>query len=177
MRAIRSLPLAWRLIAGGALVVLVLVGTYLIFASSSRAAPQQPIDFNHQVMVQVGIQCVYCHNAAIRSPAAGIPSMQMCMGCHQVIATDNPGVQALAGYWERQEAIPWVRIYRVPRFVFFNHSVHVNAAALNCERCHGDVGNMVETYAVVDMNMGWCLNCHNQQPRAAELKDCIVCHR
>ena len=177
MRAIRSLPLAWRLIAGGVLVVLVLVGTYLIFASSSRAAPQQPIDFDHQVMVQVGIQCVYCHNAAIQSPAAGIPSMEKCMGCHQVIATDKPGVQALAGYWERQEPIPWARVYQVTRFVFFSHQVHVTAGALNCERCHGDVGNMVEVYPVVDMNMGWCLRCHNQQPNADQLKDCAVCHR
>jgi c(7)-type cytochrome triheme protein len=177
MRAIRNWPFLWRLVAGIALIVIVLVGGYSLFASRSRAAPQQPVEFNHQLMVSVGIQCLYCHAAATRSPAAGIPSVEKCMGCHNVIATDQPEVQKLAGYWERQEEIPWVRIYRVPRFVFFDHSVHVNAAELNCERCHGDVGNMVETYAVVDMNMGWCLNCHNQQPRAAELKDCIVCHR
>jgi c(7)-type cytochrome triheme protein len=159
MRAIGGLPYLWRLVLGAVLVMIVLVGAYFIFASDSRAAPQQPIQFNHQLMV-----------------GAGIPSVQTCMGCHTVIASDRPEVQKLAGYWERQEPIPWVRIYRVPRFVFFNHSVHI-AAALNCERCHGDVGNMVETYGVVDMNMGWCLGCHNQQPNAAQLRDCVVCHR
>jgi hypothetical protein len=177
MRAIRSSPILWRLIAGVALVVIVLVGAYFVFASRSRAAPQQPIDFNHQVMVSVGIQCLYCHNGVTRSPAAGMPSVQKCMGCHNVIATQLPQVQELANYWERQESIPWVRVYRLPRFVFFNHQVHVVAGGLNCERCHGDVGNMVEMHAVVDMNMGWCLGCHGQQPNAPQLKDCSVCHR
>jgi hypothetical protein len=176
MRVIRSSPTLWRLIAGAVLVMAVLVGAYLVFASRSRAAPQQPIEFNHQLMVGVGMQCLYCHNGATRSPAAGIPSVQKCMGCHSTIAAQSPQIQELAGYWERQQPIPWVRIYRVPRFVFFNHSVHI-AAALNCERCHGDVGNMVETRAVVDMNMGWCLGCHQQQPNAAQLRDCVVCHR
>ncbi len=177
MRAIRRLPLLWRLIAVVAVVVLVLVVVYFVAASRSRAAPQQPIEFSHQLMVGAGIECLYCHNGATRSPAAGIPSVQKCIGCHQVIATDRPEVQKLAGYWERQEPIPWVRVYRVPRFVYFSHQVHVTAAGLNCERCHGDVGNMVETYRVVDMNMGWCLSCHKQQPRAAQLTDCVVCHR
>ena len=177
MHVIRGSPKRWWLIAGVILIVIVLIGAYFLFAPRSQAAPGQPIKFNHQIMVGVGIQCLYCHNAATRSPAAGIPSVEKCMGCHSVVGTDRPEVQKLAGYWERQEEIPWARVYRVPRFVFFNHSVHVNAAELNCERCHGDVGNMVETYAVVDMNMGWCLSCHSQQARAAQLRDCVVCHR
>jgi c(7)-type cytochrome triheme protein len=177
MRAIRSSPRLWRLIAGGVLVAIVLVGAYLVFISQSGAAPKQPVDFDHQIMVGVGIQCLYCHNSVTREPAAGIPSVQKCMGCHNVIATEKPQVQLLAGYWERQEAIPWARVYRLPRFVFFNHSVHINAAGLSCERCHGEVSNMVETYSVVDMNMGWRLSCHNQQPNATQLKDCVVCHR
>jgi hypothetical protein len=177
MPAIRSSPFPWRLIIGVVLVLFVLGGAYLVFASRSRAAPQQPIPFNHQQMVGAGIQCLYCHNGALRSPAAGIPSVQKCMGCHGVIAPTVPEVQELAGYWERQEPIPWARVYRVPRFVYFNHRVHVVAGGLNCERCHGDVGNMVEIRAVVDMNMGWCLGCHSQQANAAQLKDCAVCHR
>ena len=176
MNAIRSSPKLWWLIALAAVIVIILVGAYLLFATRSRAAPQQPIAFNHQIMVGAGMPCLYCHTGVQRSPAAVIPSVQQCMGCHRVINTDHPEVQKLAGYWESQEAIPWARVDQVPRFVFFNHSVHI-AAALNCEQCHGDVGNRVEAYAVVDMNMGWCLRCHNQQPNAVQLKDCLVCHR
>jgi c(7)-type cytochrome triheme protein len=98
------------------------------------------------------------------------------MGCHNVIAADSPEVQKLAGYWQRQEPIPWVRIYRLPRFTFFTHQVHLNSA-LNCEDCHGDVGNMETTHATVVMEMGWCLGCHNKQPNAPQLRDCVVCHR
>lgn len=177
MRAIRSVPSFWRLIAALVLVVVLVAVAYLFFTSLAQAAPQQPIDFSHQLMVGAGMECLYCHNAATQSPAAGIPSVQKCMGCHTVIATDRPGVQQLASYWEREEPIPWVRVYRVPRFVFFSHQVHVTAGELNCERCHGDVGNMVELYRVVDMHMGWCLNCHNQQSNADQLRDCVVCHR
>ena len=177
MRAIRSLPRLGRLIAGAILLAIVGAVVYFAVASRSHAAPQQPIEFNHQLMVGAGMQCVYCHNAATKSPVAGIPSVEKCMGCHRVIGTDRPEVQKLAAYWERQEPIPWVRIYRVPRFVYFNHQVHVVAAGKNCERCHGDVGNMTATHAVVDMNMGWCLNCHNDQPNAPQLRDCVVCHR
>jgi c(7)-type cytochrome triheme protein len=175
MNAIQSSPKLWRLVALVAVIVIIVVGAYLFFAVRSRAA-QQPIAFNHQIMVGAGMPCLYCHTGVQKGPAAIIPSVQQCMGCHRVIATGHPEVQKLAGYWERQEPIPWARVYEVPRFVFFSHSVHI-AAALNCEQCHGDVGNMVETYAVVDMNMGWCLRCHNQQPNAVELKDCLVCHR
>ena len=176
MRELGKLPRPLLLILGAVLVLIVLIGAYLLFASGSRAAPQQPIQFNHQLMVEAGMPCLYCHSDALQSPSAGIPSVEKCMGCHNVIATEQPEVQKLAGYWERRETIPWARVYQVPRFVFFNHSVHL-AAGRNCEECHGDVGNMVETYAVVDMNMGWCLNCHNKQPNANQLKDCVVCHR
>jgi hypothetical protein len=30
---------------------------------------------------------------------------------------------------------------------------------------------------VVTMDMGWCLDCHNQQPNKAQLRDCVVCHQ
>jgi hypothetical protein len=176
MHLVRNSPRWLRLIAGVLLVAIVLVGAYFVFALRSRAAPQQPIDFNHQLMVGSGIPCLYCHSTAVKGPAATIPSVQLCMGCHDVIAVDSPKVQKLAGYWERQEPIPWVRIYRLPRFTFFTHQVHVNAG-LNCENCHGDVGDMVTTEAVVDMNMGWCLSCHEKQPNATQLKDCVICHR
>jgi hypothetical protein len=69
-----------------------------------------------------------------------------------------------------------VRINQLPRHVKFPHHVHVTAGALNCERCHGDVGKMDVTHQVANMNMGWCLDCHQQQPNAKQLIDCVACH-
>ncbi len=158
-------------------VVIVLVGAYfLFFAPKTQAATEQPLAFNHQAMVQVGIQCLFCHTEARRSPAAGIPSVERCIGCHKTISTDLPVIETVTGYWNRQEPIPWVRVNQLPRFVFFSHQVHI-AAGRNCEECHGDVGHMSVDQPVLTMDMGWCLRCHEQQPNVTQLTDCVVCHR
>jgi hypothetical protein len=159
------------------LLLIVLGGVYFLFIAEAEAAPQQPIAFNHEVMVQAGISCLYCHADALKSSAAGMPSIEKCMGCHKVIATDSPEIKKLANYWERQEPIPWVRVNQLPRFVYFSHRVHIVAAGLNCERCHGDVGHMTVARPVATMDMGWCLGCHEQQPNARQLVDCVVCHQ
>lgn len=167
-----------RLLIGIAAIIILFGAAYFLFVTRSQAATvTQPMPFPHQTMVQAGVDCVFCHNTAMKSPAANIPSVQRCMGCHKVIATNTPNIQILKGYWDRQEPIPWKRVYTLPRFVYFSHEVHVQAAGLNCERCHGDVGHMMEAQPVVKMNMGWCLSCHDQQPNAAQLKDCVVCHQ
>ena len=166
------------LLIGSVLLIVIVLGSFLSFrVSKSQAAPEEPIEFNHKLMVQSGVPCLFCHPKAMNSPVADMPSVEKCMGCHKVIATGAPEIQELAGYWERQEPIPWERVNRLPRFVYFSHQVHVVAAGLNCERCHGDVGNMTETKAVLTMNMGWCLSCHEQQSNAKQLRDCLVCHQ
>ena len=181
MRSLSSSPRARRLIAAGVLIVLIVAGIVLVSTTQAQAAPQQPIAFSHQVMVQSGVTCLYCHSGATRSAAAGIPSVGLCMGCHKVIAADSPEaqiqLQKLTDYWQRQAPVPWVRVMQLPRFVYFSHEAHVVGAGLNCERCHGDVGHMTETHAVVNMTMGWCLACHKQQTNAPQLMDCITCHQ
>jgi c(7)-type cytochrome triheme protein len=128
-------------------------------------------------MVQKGITCLFCHADATRSSVAGMPSVQKCMGCHIVIARDDPEVIKLAAYWQRQEPIPWVRVNQLPRYVYFSHQAHVAAASLNCETCHGDVSHMTVDQPVVQMNMGWCLSCHKKQANAPQLMECDTCHQ
>jgi hypothetical protein len=157
--------------------VLIIASSLFIFGPKTQAAPIQPIPFNHQTMVQLGINCLFCHTEARRSQSAGMPSVEKCMGCHKVIDTNSPAIQQLAGYWERQEPIPWVRVNRLPRFVYFSHQVHVVTGGINCETCHGDVGHMAEAKKVVTMDMGWCLSCHEKQANAHQLMDCVICHQ
>jgi hypothetical protein len=168
----------WRPILGLVALVIVLGAAVLILLPKTEAVGEQPIAFNHEVMVKVGITCLFCHTDARRSPVAGIPSVERCMGCHRVIAADSSEeIQAVAAYWERQEPIPWVRVNQLPDFVYFSHRIHVVGAGLNCERCHGDVGHMAIAQPAVKMNMGWCLGCHEQQPNISQLRDCVVCHQ
>ncbi|MBE0410593.1 MAG: cytochrome c3 family protein [Anaerolineales bacterium] len=160
------------------LIIVIISGGVILSRAQVLAKPEQPIAFNHQTHVEVGVQCLFCHTSALRSPIAGIPSVQTCMGCHEQIATDNPVVQQVAGYWERQEPIPWVRVNSQPDFVYFDHKPHIGAG-LNCESCHGNVSTMDVVRPVVKMDMGWCLNCHLEQPqeRIARLTDCLTCHK
>jgi hypothetical protein len=169
-------PVGRRIIIALIVVLVVAAAAILLFVTHAKAAPAQPIAFNHQVMSQLGIQCLYCHNTARVSPAAGMPSVAKCMGCHKVVDPTVPAIKELAGYWDRKQPILWARVNVMPRFVFFSHEVHVNNA-VNCETCHGDVGHMTVARPVVRMNMGWCLDCHEKQPNASQLMDCVICHR
>jgi hypothetical protein len=142
------------------------------------AAPEQPIAFNHQTHVENGIQCLFCHSAAMRSDIANLPSVQKCMGCHTLIATDHQEVQVLSTYWEQEKPIPWVLVNNQPDFVYFSHQAHLQGG-INCETCHGDVGRMSVAQPVVNMDMGWCLDCHLKQSpdKIAHLAVCLTCHK
>lgn len=176
MRSTLRSPFIRRLLIAVAVTILILAAAVVSYTSRTQAAPQQPMPFPHVKMVSVGIQCTFCHTDVATSPAPGMPSVEKCMGCHRYIATDRPAIQQLTKYWNDKQPIPWVRISQLPRYVHFPHNVHVTAGGLNCERCHGDVGHMEVTHQVVNVNMGWCLDCHQQQPNAKQLVDCVACH-
>ncbi|OGO37949.1 MAG: hypothetical protein A2W35_00395 [Chloroflexi bacterium RBG_16_57_11] len=167
----------WLTLLSLLIVASVVVGVILTRAQVF-AAPEQPIAYNHQSHVEAGLQCLFCHTSALRSDIAGIPSMEKCMGCHNIIATDNEAVQALTSYWKQSQPIPWNRVNQQPDFVYFSHQAHLGAG-INCETCHGDVGHMTVAQPVVKMDMGWCLDCHLKQPenKIARLADCLTCHK
>lgn len=57
--------------------------------------------------------------------------------------------------------IEWLKVYNLPDFVYFNHSIHV-AKGVGCETCHGRVDQMALTYKATSLYMEWCLECHRQ---------------
>ncbi len=155
-----------------------IVAGILLTNSLTFAAPGQPIPFSHRVHTNTGIQCLFCHTGALRSSIAGIPSVQKCMGCHSIIATDQPAIKDLANYYEQNRPIPWTAVNHEPDFVYFSHQPHLGAG-LNCEACHGNVGQMDSLHPIVRTDMGWCLNCHLKQPqdKVDRLTDCLACHK
>jgi len=100
------------------------------------------------------------------------------MGCHSFITIESESVQTVIDYWDRGEPIHWARVNVQPDFVYFSHQPHT-LAGLNCETCHGDVGSMGVAKPVVKMDMGWCLDCHLEQPdeKVPKLVDCLACHK
>lgn len=160
------------------IVAAVIIAAVFLTRAYVFAAPQQPLPYSHRTHVEAGVPCLYCHASALRADIASIPSVQKCMGCHNLIATDRDTIQELTGYWERNEPIPWERVDKQPDFVYFSHQAHLRAG-VNCETCHGNVGGMDVTRPVVKMDMGWCLDCHLKQPqeKVARLADCLTCHK
>lgn len=55
--------------------------------------------------------------------------------------------------------IVWNKVNKVPDFVYFNHSIHINRG-LNCNTCHGPVNDMHITAKGNSFQMAWCLSCH-----------------
>ncbi len=77
--------------------------------------------------------------------------------------------------------IEWVRVHRVPDFVYFDHRPHVHAD-VDCRRCHGSVETMERIRQVETLSMGWCVNCHRHENQNESGKlvdastDCAACH-
>jgi hypothetical protein len=155
---------------------------------SSRAQPVvQPVAFDHRHHVRDGgIDCLYCHAGAETSAGAGIPPTAVCMGCHGQIWQTGTQLALVRRSWMMDSAIRWKRVYDVPDHVYFHHGVHVGAG-VGCERCHGRVADMARVVRVVDLTMGWCLDCHRDpapfaprppHPRSiTPLTTCSACHR
>lgn len=152
-------------------------------------APIQPIAFPHPTHVQtLGMNCLYCHFSANKSPDPGMPAVSTCMGCHLLVGPNRPalngrpartseGIKALQDYWNKKQAIPWKRVHKVPDYVNFPHMRHVNAG-VTCQSCHGPVQNMTRVFQFSSLNMGWCVNCHvgNVNKDWKARFDCATCH-
>jgi hypothetical protein len=160
-----------------AIVAVVAVGVALA-ATTGRGPIEQPIPFPHDVHAGTyEIPCLYCHSSAERSVSAGIPSMEVCAGCHlpggvPMVAADSPGVRVLTAYWNAGEQIPWKRVYKLPDHARFPHMMHVSAG-VECQECHGAVETMEVVEQASSLRMGWCLECHRER---AVRTDCFVCH-
>lgn len=129
--------------------------------------PEQPIAFSHQLHAGTyQINCNYCHTGALKAKSANIPSVNICMNCHNTIQTESPEIQKLYAAVENDAPIEWVRIHNLPDLAYFNHSQHTNVAGLECQTCHGPIQEMEVVYQYANLTMGWCINCH----RETELK-------
>jgi hypothetical protein len=173
----KSLRERWPIVLA-VLVILLAASAILVSRTAVLAAPDQPLDFSHRQHSDAGVGCLFCHSNAMRSNIAGLPSVQLCVGCHRTIAREEPPVQQIFNYWDADRPIPWQPVTEMPDHVFFSHAPHLQSG-LNCETCHGNVGGMARLRPVVRMDMGWCLDCHlDQRPdRVARLTDCLTCHK
>ena len=153
-----------QIIAGLFLIaVAVVVGvTYYFTPKYTRAGyqPTQPVAFSHAIHAdQLGIDCRYCHSAVEKSWFSNVPSASVCMNCHNQVLKEDPRLALVREGHLSGAAIPWVQVHKLPDYVYFNHSVHVNRG-VSCVECHGPVHKMDEVYHAKPFSMAFCLECH-----------------
>jgi mono/diheme cytochrome c family protein len=173
-------------------VFLMLAGAYYAYGFFMQIgidqgyAPIQPIHFSHKIHSGDNqIDCNYCHASARKSKHSGIPSLNVCMSCHENIYEYNGEVDLAMGYtkefydaeiqklydavgWDPEERtysgeeqpVKWVRIHNLPDLAYFNHAQHVSVAGIDCQTCHGPVEEMEILYQYSPLTMGWCIDCH-----------------
>ena len=130
------------------------------YVTFSHVAREQPVPFSHKHHAgELGIDCRYCHTFVERSPSAGVPPTQTCMNCHSQIWADSPTLEPVRASWRTDESIRWAKVYDLPDFVYFNHSIHI-AKGMGCASCHGRVDRMNLTWQEPTLHMEWCLDCH-----------------
>jgi Cytochrome c7 and related cytochrome c len=135
---------------------------------------QQPIAFTHKIHLQNGMQCTDCHKGVAEGPDATIPNVQLCMTCHQVIATDKPEIKKVAAYQKKGELIPWHRVnwFYESAHVKFRHGPHIRAG-IDCATCHGDAKQQTVAVRKAGLDMQFCLECHRMHKAPT---DCTTCH-
>ena len=146
------------LLVGGAISAFV----YIISPYSTHVgyAPEQPVPYSHKFHVgDLGLDCRYCHVGVENSPVAMVPATETCMNCHTTIKPDSERLALIRESFATGKPVEWVRVHHAPDFVYFDHSVHVNAG-VGCETCHGRIDQMEVVQQAEPLSMAWCLDCH-----------------
>jgi mono/diheme cytochrome c family protein len=196
----RSITPLWQKIVKNQFLIFIMVVGFLLSSAyftygylmqvgiDQGYAPIQPIHYSHKIHAGANqIECKYCHSSARVSKHSGIPSLNVCMNCHEYIAEYNGEEDLENGYtkdfytneikklysavgWDEEnqvytgntKPVKWVRIHNLPDFVYFNHAQHAQVAKIECQTCHGPVEEMEIMYQYSPLTMGWCIDCHRE---------------
>ncbi len=148
----------------------------ILFISSSQSLKsKQPIQFNHKIHKEAGIECSNCHIYFKEQKFSGMPPLSICLECHKDSITKSPEEEKLRKLFKEGKEITWEQIYKQPDHVFFSHRRHVAIGKIDCKDCHGPVGESEKplTKPWVKMTMKWCMDCHT---KAKANNDCLACH-
>src|SRR3954452_17262654 len=156
---------------GGALVELIADSRY---ATRQGDAREQPIPFSHAHHVgSMGIDCRYCHTSVENSDWAVIPPTKTCMNCHSQIWINSSTLEPVRESFRTNQSIKWTKVYDLPDYVYFNHSIHVKKG-VGCETCHGRIDQQALTYQQPSLQMRWCLDCHRNPEQYLRPRDQIT---
>lgn len=141
-------------------------------SSVRPAAPVQPLPYSHKTHVALGLPCRGCHVNPDQGALMTYPPASACMTCHATVAADRPAIQKLAALESSGTPVPWVRVYRLPDYVYWSHATHIQTD-ITCEQCHGPVAQrdvLAQETNIVTM-LG-CVTCHNKRQVFTDCGDC-----
>jgi hypothetical protein len=123
------------------------------YTTQQGVARVQPVQFSHQHHVgAMGLDCRYCHTSVERAAFANVPPTKTCMNCHAQIWNQSPELEPVRESWRTGQSIEWVKVYDLPDYVYFNHSIHV-AKGVGCETCHGRIDRMPQRLQAANLQM------------------------
>ncbi len=121
---------------------------------------EQPVPFSHKHHVGgLGLDCRYCHTTVEKTATAGMPPSYTCMTCHSELWTNAAILAPIRLSLAEDKPMEWHRVYRLPDYVYFNHSIHI-AKGVGCSTCHGPVDRMPLMWKANTLLMQWCVDCH-----------------
>jgi hypothetical protein len=173
-----SNTVAWVSLAGlplgGAFVLWVcLLYTRSSYGTGMGVTRVQPVPFSHQHHAgDLGIDCRYCHTTVENSAYAGLPPTHTCMNCHSQMWVGSDTLEPVRASYATGKSLHWHRIYNLPGFVYFDHSIHVHKG-VGCATCHGRIDEMPFTYQVPSLLMEWCLDCHRNPERHLRPREAV----
>ncbi|HEY6987734.1 MAG TPA: cytochrome c3 family protein [Bryobacteraceae bacterium] len=155
------------------MTILLLFALLHAAAAGEPPGPKQPIEFNHKLHVtDLKQPCALCHADRDPGELVAMPEVSDCWRCHATIQRKSGAEHKLAAFAKQSREVDWVRVYQIPSYVRFDHRRHANAG-VQCEACHGAVGQRLRLWQEREMSMGSCMNCHRQMHASL---DCGSCH-
>jgi Cytochrome c7 and related cytochrome c len=140
--------------------------------AASPAAPVQPLPYSHKTHLALGLDCRGCHVNPGDGKLMTYPPTAFCMACHRTVAADRPPIQKLAAFAASDAPVPWVRVYKLPDYVYWKHAPHLQAG-VTCVECHGPVNERdVIAQETNVVTMVGCLACHNKRQVYTDCGDC-----
>jgi len=140
-----------------------LVLGWVIFPKLLYSQKKQPIDFNHVLHVGEMDGCESCHFFREDGSFSGIPKLAQCVECHEEAQGEDPNeIKFVEEYVANGREVPWLVYARQPDCVFFSHAAHVQKAEMECDTCHGHIGESKHSrvYEENRMKMDDCAECH-----------------
>jgi hypothetical protein len=135
--------------SGGFAILFFIVGLaaslivgWVIFPKLLYSQKKQPFDFNHALhngLVDNG--CQSCHFFREDGSYAGVPKLAQCVDCHGDVQGETEDEAVFVNEYVKQGIeVPWLIYSRQPDCVFFSHAAHVKSGGMDCETCHGPIG-------------------------------------